>query len=353
MSPQTVVGISGMKSLVTGGTGFVGSHIVESLVDQGDDVRALVRPSGDRAFLTRIGAEPALGDLDDLDSLREACRGVDVVYHSAARVEIVGDYEDFHQTTVMGTTRILQAAQEAGVRRFVYVSSCGVFHPKLLGNGALNEQSPTPEPPKWFVYARSKLAAERVVREQAQQPMEWVIVRLAYLYGPRNRAFHRYIRPHVRSTLFTLIGNGGNEMAMLYVGDAARAVAAAGLTPEAAGKTLIAAGDEFVTQKDYMYALADGFGVRRPWLRVPYPLAFFWSWGAENVMRSSRSASRLALNRTAVALTGLPQRIDGSWSQNLLNWKPRVTFAEGMRRAFEWYHSEYPDTRLAGRAVRA
>lgn len=340
-----------MKSLVTGGTGFVGSHLIEALVEQGDSVRALVRPSGDRAFLARLGAEAALGDLDDLDSLRAACAGVDVVYHSAARVEIVGDYKDFHHTTVMGTSRLLQAARDSGVRRFVYVSSCGVFHPKLLGGSSLNEQTPTPEPPEWFVYARSKLAAEKVVREQTQPPMEWVIVRLAYLYGPRNRAFHRYLRPHVRSSLFMLIGSGDNEMAMLYVGDAARAVAAAGRSSKAAGTTLIAAGNEHVTQKDYMYALADGFGVRRPWFRVPYGFAFWWSFLAENVLRYSQSASRTALNRTAVALTGLPQRIDGSWSQELLGWKPRVTFTEGMRRAFDWYYEEYPDERRAGIAV--
>ncbi len=340
-----------MKSLVTGGTGFVGSHVIETLVAQGDSVRALVRPSGDRAFLTQLGAEPALGDLDDFESLRAACRGVDVVYHSAARVEIVGDYEDFHRTTVLGTTRLIQAAAEMGVRRFVYVSSCGVFHPKLLGNGPLNERTPTPEPPKWFVYARSKLAAERAVRELVRPPMEWVIVRLAYLYGPRNRAFHRYLRPHVRRGVFMLLGDGSNEMAMLYVGDAARAVAAAGQCAEAAGQTLIAAGNEHVTQKDYMYALADGFGVRRPRFRVPYGFAFYWSWGAEQVLRYTQSTARLALNRTAVVLTGLPQRIDGTWSQQILGWRPEVSFVEGMRRAFDWYYEEHPEERARGPAI--
>jgi len=342
-----------MKSLVTGGTGFVGSHLIESLVEQEDEVRALVRPSGDREFLIRLGAEPVLGDLDDLDSLRAACKGAEVVYHSAARVEIVGDYEDFRRTTVMGTTRLIEAASEAGVRRFVYVSSCGVFHPKLLGNGVLNEQTPTPEPPKWFVYARSKLAAEAAVRERVRPPMEWVIVRLAYLYGPRNRAFHRYLLPHVRRGMFMLIGDGSNEMAMLYVGDAARAVAAAGRSAEAAGQTLIAAGNEHVTQRDYMYSLADGFGVPRPRQKVPYRLAYAWSWGAEHVLKFSKSATRLAMNRTAVALTGLPQRIDGTWSQKLLGWKPQVSFAEGMRRAFDWYYAEHPEERGVGATARA
>src|SRR5215470_10007957 len=148
-----------MTVLVTGGTGFVGSHMIEALRGGGDSVRALVRPSGDRDLLVRLGAEPVVGDLERVDSLREACRGCDVVYHAAARVEIIGDYRDFHETTVKGTERLVEAARDAGVRRFVYVSSCGVYHPRLLSGGGVNEETPTPEPPSWFVYGRAKLAA--------------------------------------------------------------------------------------------------------------------------------------------------------------------------------------------------
>ncbi len=99
-----------MKTLVTGGTGFVGSHLIEQLVAAGDDVRALVRLNSNRRYVASLGAEVATGDLDDLDSLRAACEGCEVVYHSAARVEIVGDEEDFHRVTVAGTPMLLAAA---------------------------------------------------------------------------------------------------------------------------------------------------------------------------------------------------------------------------------------------------
>src|SRR5262249_2749339 len=158
-------------------------------------------------------------------------------------VEIVGDYREFFETTVMGTSRLIQAAREAGVRRFVYVSSCGVYHPRLMSEGPISERTPTPEPPSWFVYGRAKLAAEDTVRREGAAPMEWVIVRPGYLYGPRNRAMHRYLRPFITSGPLMLIGDGNNDMAMLYVSDAARAIAAAGKTANAAGQTLIAAGN--------------------------------------------------------------------------------------------------------------
>ncbi len=330
-----------MIALVTGGTGFVGSHLIESLRSSGDTVRAIVRRSSDREQIARLGGEPVQGELGDLDSLRDACRGCDVVYHAAARVEILGDFREFHETTVMGTERLVQAAREAGVRRFVYVSSCGVYHPKLMSSGVINESTPSPPPPKWFVYGRTKLAAEEVVRKNVATPMEWVIIRLGYLYGPRNRALHRYFRPFFTAGPIMLIGSGNNEMTMLYVHDAARAVALAGRSNEAVGRTLIAAGNERITQRIYLNTLADGFGVARPTKSLPYPVAYVLGWIGEWMLRLSPRLVKIPFNRSVVALTGLPQRIDDTATQQLLNWKPQVRFADGMQRAFDWYAQEY------------
>ncbi|MFO0971905.1 MAG: NAD-dependent epimerase/dehydratase family protein [Phycisphaerae bacterium] len=337
-----------MKVLVTGGTGFVGSHLIEALRAAGDSVRAICRPSGDRNLLTRLGAETVPGELEDAASLRAACRGCDVVYHAAARVEIVGDQRDFYETTVAGTQRLVSAALEAGVRRFVYISSCGVYHPKLLDAGrVITEHTPTPVPPRWFVYGRTKLAAEQVVRTQVVAPTEWVIVRLTYIFGPRNRTMHRYLRPFMTSPMLRVVGAGDNEMAMLYVTDAARCVVAAGRSPRAAGQSLIAAGTERVTQRDYLNAMAEGFGAQRPTKSVPYGVAFFCGWLSEWLYRFSAGSAGVSLNRSAIALTGLPQRIDGSFTRELLGWKPQVKFADGVRSAFDWYYNEYPNAVLA------
>ncbi len=336
-----------MKVLVTGGTGFVGSHGIEALRAAGDSVRALVRPTGDRSFLAQLGAEPVVGQLEDEESLRRACAGCEAVYHAAARVEIVGNYRDFHETTVAGTQRLVDAAIAAGVRRFVYVSSCGVYHPRLLTAGVIYEDTPTPPPPRWFLYGRTKLAAEDVVRGCVRPPAEWVVVRLGYIYGPRNRTMHRYLRPLLTRYPLMLIGDGENEMAMLYVADAARAIVAAGRTPAAGGRTLIAAGQERVTQRDYLNAMADGFGVPRPRRCLPYRLAYASAWLGEWIGRLGLADGAVLMNRSAVALTGLPQRIDGSRTRRLLGWSPQVRFADGIREAFDWYYREYSPGGLA------
>jgi 2-alkyl-3-oxoalkanoate reductase len=329
-----------MKVLVTGGTGFVGSHLIEQLRAAGDSVRALVRLGSDRRYVASLGAEMATGDLDDLDSLRAACQGCEVVYHSAARVEIVGDEEDFHRTTVAGTARLVAAAREKQVRRFVQVSSCGVYSPALLASGqVINETTPTDEPPSWFVYGRSKYHAERVVREKAGPDMEWVIIRLGYLYGPRNRTMHTYLAPVMTDSIMMLIGDGTNEMALVYVEDAVRAIVLAGRCPAAAGQTLIAGGNERITQQQYFDALADGFGVPRIRKHVPYRIAFFFGWLGERLIK--KGPRQAVMRRSAIALTGLPQRIRCDYTQQLLGWRSETRFAEGMRRAFEWYRKEH------------
>lgn len=333
-----------MKVLVTGGTGFVGSHLIRQLVEGGDEVCAIVRPGSNRAYAASLGARVVTGDLDDLDSLRAACEGCDVVYHSAARVEIVGSEEEFHRTTVAGTARLVAAAKSNNVRRFVQVSSCGVYSPALLASGqVIDESTPTGEPPRWFVYGRAKYHAENIVREKAGPEMEWVIVRLGYLYGPGNRTMHTYLRPIIDDSMMMIIGDGSNEMAMVYVEDAVRAVVLAGSCKDAAGKTLIAGGNERVTQKQYFDALADGFGVPRVSKHINYKVAFFFGWLGEKFIKSG--PRQAVLRRSAIALTGLPQKVRCDYTQKLLGYTPQVAFADGMHRAFEWYHNEYGDDR--------
>ena len=113
-----------MKALVTGATGFIGSHIVERLLEQGHEVRALARKTSDLSHLNTTGAEIVFGDVEDYDSLVSAIDGTEVVFHAAARVMPGwGKWEDFQHETINGTENILRASAEAGVSRFVYVSS--------------------------------------------------------------------------------------------------------------------------------------------------------------------------------------------------------------------------------------
>ena len=114
-------------NLVTGATGLLGSHIAEKLVEAGKPVRALVRSSSDTTFLDRLGVETIVGDLTDPASCAEALQGVEVVYHSAAKVGDWGPWEAFQTHTIDATTNLARAAQTSRVRRFVHISSISAY----------------------------------------------------------------------------------------------------------------------------------------------------------------------------------------------------------------------------------
>src|SRR5206468_6581108 len=133
-----------VKALVTGASGFLGSHIVDACARAGDTVRVLVRPSSDLSYLRTVeGVEYAYGDLSDAASVRAAVRGVDVVYHAAARLTDHGGRAQFLDVNVVGTRRLLDPARAGGAGRFVFVSS-----PSAVMDGAdqvgIDESTPYP-----------------------------------------------------------------------------------------------------------------------------------------------------------------------------------------------------------------
>ena len=213
-----------------------------------------------------------------------------------------------------------------------------MYHPDLLLKGAVSESTISPAPPNWFTYARSKYRAEEIVRDECGE-MEWVIVRLGYLYGPRNRVMKDYLEPVLAHGLMAIVGDGTNQLALVDVRDVVAAIALSGSCPEAARKILIAGPNECVTQREYVDAIAEGFGVPRVKKTVPYGIAYMAGWVGEYFIHKWPASA--VMRRSAIVLTGLPQRIDCTYTQKLLGWQPQIRFAEGIREAFDWYYSEH------------
>src|SRR4030043_955488 len=137
-----------MKALVTGGTGCVGSALVERLIERGYGVRALVRKTSDLSHLKTTGAELVFGDVQDYESLPPAVNGVDIVFHAAAKVTPGwGTWEEFERTIVTGTQNLLEASVKARVPRFLQVSSYTVYEPSCRKSEApVDESTPCSVP---------------------------------------------------------------------------------------------------------------------------------------------------------------------------------------------------------------
>jgi nucleoside-diphosphate-sugar epimerase len=324
-----------MNAAVTGGTGFVGRPLVRLLVEQGWAARVLVRQAKDDADIRRLGAEPVRGDLTKPGGCDGFIRTGDVVFHSAARVELKGRWEEFHQTTVEGTRRLLEAALSCRPARFVYVSSAGIYSPSHA-RGLINADRTPAAPPRFNFYGRAKLEAENLVRSECDRAgCDWTIVRIGSVYGPGKQALVQYFVPLVKAGRVRVIGNGRNRIATVYVDDAAQAVVLAGSHPAAVGKIYDVASDEPVTQQEFFDAATEAFGLppirRHVPRRVAYAAATVAEWMARVVRRDP------PFSRAAVILWSAEQLLDAGRIRAELGWRPQVGFREGMRRMTEWY----------------
>lgn len=174
-----------MKMLITGATGFVGSHIVRALNAEGQSPRVLYRSLAKLEALEGLQFEAARGDLDDMDSLERACEGCEIVFHVAAKADYWKDDDKsaLWRINVDGTRNVLSAARAAGVRRVIFTSSASTIG--ILPEGQLaDENAPFNLPPGRFYYAWTKVKAEEVASEFVAEGLDVVILNPAVIIGP-------------------------------------------------------------------------------------------------------------------------------------------------------------------------
>lgn len=207
------------KALVTGGGGFLGRYIVEQLLERGDDVTIAAR--GDYPELVKMGAQQVRGDLANPGVARDACNGMDIVYHVAAKAGLWGPYDDFYQANVVATENILAACRECGVGKLVYTSSPSVIFDNQPHTGC-DESVPYPEHYESF-YPQTKAMAERKVIAANSDALLTVSLRPHLIWGPRDPHILPGIISRAREGKLIQVGDGTNKVDMVYVEDAAYA----------------------------------------------------------------------------------------------------------------------------------
>jgi nucleoside-diphosphate-sugar epimerase len=319
-----------VRVLVTGATGFTGSHLARALATRGHEVRALVRDPARAGDLDASGVELAIGDLRDPAPVAAAVAGVEVVYHIAAIYRSAGGSIDAYRAVNATAVRhLVEGAARAGVRRVVHCSTVGVHghieHPPADEDAPLKPGD---------LYQVTKLEGERQAREIGERlGIEVTIARPTGIYGPGDRRLLKLFKNVVHR--FPTLGSGEIYYHLTYIDDLVEGFRLCGEHPAAANRTFILAGGEVTTLNELVRLIAEVAGVRPPTLHLPvWP---FWVAGAVCEAVCTPLGIAPPLYRRRVDFFTKSRAFDIARARREIGYAPRVPLREGIQRTLDWY----------------
>lgn len=319
-----------MRILVTGGTGFIGSHLVEALLARGDEVRCLVRRPDRSGWLAGLRVEIVPGAVDAPSSLPAAVRGVDAVLHVAG-VVTARDRETYFRVNADGTRHLLEACASARLplRRFVTVGSQAAGGPSPDGRPVC--ETDPPRPVTW--YGESKLAAEKATLQFATAfPVG--VVRPCAIYGPREREILSFFKM-ISNGVAVLIGRE-KRANFLHVDDCVRGLLVALDHPAAVGRIYNLCDDEGPSWERLVDAMSKAVGRSPRIIRITDPAAR----GIGSALGGLLGAFGIATPLTPQKLIEITQRwwlCSNARARGELGWAPQVPLVEGLASTTRWY----------------
>lgn len=327
-----------MHAVVTGGTGFLGSHLVSTLRERGIGVRVLLRPGTPLAALPP-DVEYRVGDIRDAGALRQAFADATTVFHLAGLTVPYGARHRYLEINVEGTAAVLDACLAARIRRLVYVSSMVVLGIECDRRG-LAEEAPYATS---FVsaYEESKVKAEQLVLERTRSTgLPTVIVRPGMAWGPRDRVMLPALVRAMALPFFFMVGNGRNTLDLSYAGNIAHALCLAATRGEAVGRIYNVADGFGITCRQYLTAIAGSLGLPVPRRRLPRGLVQFLMHVVLPPEPEPKDVTRPShghlLRMCALFRDSEP---DTTRIRQELGYVPPVDFATGVTETVTWYRS--------------
>lgn len=312
-----------MRILVTGASGFIGSHLLPALLAKGWRIRGAVRSAERLDRLPAPAEGVVVGELGPQTDWSQAVPGVEVVVHLAARVHVMHDADPlaYSRANVDGSRRLAEAAAAAGVRRLVFVSSVKAMGEAGWTARPWREEDPcTPQDE----YGRSKLAAERAIAEAAcRTGMETVVLRPPVVYGPGVVA-------NIYS-LFRMVDRGwplplrsvDNRRSFIYVGNLVHALMAVVEHPKASGQTFLVSDGQDLSTPELIRAIGRALGKPARLFPLPPDLLRGVAWCLGRSAEADRLLGSLVVDSTRV--------------RRRLGWEPPILLEEGLARTAEWY----------------
>lgn len=321
-----------MKTLVTGGGGFLGRYIVEQLLAQGDTVTVFSR--GAYPELEALGARVMRGSLQDAAAVQKACTGMDAVFHVAAKAGLWGPWGEYYAINVTGTENVIAACQKQGVPKLINTSSPSVIFDGCSQEG-VNEDIPYPEHYE-SPYPHTKALAEQSVTQANGKSLLTVSLRPHLIIGPRDNHLLPGLLAAARARRLPQVGDGSNRVDLTWVEDAARAhlLAAEALKPGSP----VAGGIYFITQGEpvtlwtWIRALLRDLNLPEPRLRLSLPVARMLGSVLESAHRSLKLPGEPRMTRFLASELAQSHTYDISRARRDFGYHPQISMAEARTR---------------------
>jgi len=319
-----------MNTLVTGGTGFLGRNLVESLLNEGRSVTVLGRtPASD---LERRGVRFVRASLDDAPAVEAACKGIDTIFHVAARVGVWGRYDDFFRTNVLGTRALLAGAVQHGVQRFIHTSTPSVVYNGRDHAGAdeslpLTTDCPSP-------YPLTKALAEREVLAANTEAFRTIALRPHLIWGVGDPHLVPRVLARARAGRLRIVGTGRNRVDMVHIANAVDAHLLAEQVlrrrvASAAGRAYFITNDEPVALWKWINQLLTALGEPPVTKKVSLGAATALGATCETVWKMLRLKGEPPMTRFVAKELATDHWFDLTAAKRDLGYTPRVTMAEG------------------------
>lgn len=319
------------KILVTGASGFIGSHLTEKLLEQENDVRVLIRQNKPLEIRGEERLDKRIGDLlEPQEKLENICSHVHTVFHCAAELKMgVVSNETLERSNIDGTKNLFYAAVRAGVSVFIFCSSVGVLG--HIYSGAADEMaSPNPED----FYEFTKYEAEKFVLSQVNHEMRVVVVRPAWVYGPGDKRTLKLFRLIAKNRFF-LIGQGKNKQHPVHVSDVVTGMIKAGECAVPQGTIIHLAGPRIVTLSELVQTAAHLLGARV----LPFTFPLFLARIIASILEPLFKffGKEAPLTRGKIGFFWKNRAYLYTNAEKFLDYQPRIGLSEGLSTTFAWY----------------
>lgn len=325
--------------LVTGATGLVGSHVVESALKRGYRVRALVRPTSHTGLPEHGNVETVVGDLTEAKTLFKAAEGVDTVVHCAAKVGDWGPLAEYRRLNVEALDVLLRAAEyQDTLKRFVFLSSLSVYPARH--HFGTDETEPICLK-GLDAYTRTKAEGEQLVgRYVREHGLPAIILRPGFLYGPRDRTVLPRLLERLRAGQVVFFGSGEQKLNHTYVKNLVDAVLLAVAYPTATGQAYNITDQPTVSKRRFIATLAELTGCEVPTKKIPLWLARGLAGCLETSYRLLRKQRAPLVSKARYKFLGLNLDFSIEKAKRELGYRPRWNLLAGMQESADWIRRE-------------